>query len=98
MTMYSSLPMVSGPDRKPVSAPSAARTTDCPVLAQAVSAAWIRAVSGAADSSASLNVSLAGLGRAEVTVWQVAGTAGWVTFRVSPRAEDCWRAALAVVA
>src|ERR1035438_9088566 len=90
MTRYSSLPMVRGADRKPVSAPSAASRTAWPVPAQALSAAWIRAVSGASASSAALNSWLAGLGRAEVTVAQVPGTDGWVTGRVSPIADD-WR-------
>jgi hypothetical protein len=67
------------------------------VPAQAFSAAWIRAVSGGAASSAAGNSSSVGAGSVAVSVWQVAGSVGWLTCRVSPVREDCSWAKLATV-
>ena len=89
--------MSGGPPPGPPLGGLAASTTDWPVPAQAFSAAWIRAVSGGADSSAARNSSSVGAGSVAVSVWQVAGSVGWVMYRVSPVRDDCSWARLATV-
>lgn len=63
--------------------PLGASTTACPEPAHAFSADWMREVSGGVDSSALLNCSLL-VASCAVSVWQVAGTDGWLTERLSP--------------
>lgn len=73
----------SGPDKKALLLPLGASTTACPEPAHAFSADWMREVSGGVDSSALLNCSLL-VASCAVSVWQVAGTLGWLTERLSP--------------
>ena len=54
-------------------------------------------MSGGAASSASGNSSPVGAGSVAVSVWQVAGSLGWLTRRVSPVRDDCSWARLATV-
>src|SRR6185437_2581686 len=75
--------MVSGADRNALLLPLLVSSTDLFVPLHALSAFWIREVSGGLASLPLENCSLL-VARLAVRVWQTPGSEGWLTERLSP--------------